>query len=72
MIVMSTLGQGMKAKYDFEGANIKAVLRTATGCADEESCAKVSIAVLQNTSGDTSHVNIDSTFTMLENMIRMS
>ena len=69
MIVMSTLGQGMKAKYDFEGANIKAVLRTATGCADEESCAKVSIAVVQNTSGDTSHVNIDSTFTMLENMI---
>ena len=32
---MSTLGGGAKAKYDYEAASIKSVLRTATGCADE-------------------------------------
>ena len=49
LIIMSTLGGGAKAKYDYEAASIKSVLRTATGCADEESCAKVGIAVVQNT-----------------------
>ena len=48
LIIMSTLGGGAKAKYDYEAASIKSVLRTATGCADE-SCAKVGIAVVQNT-----------------------
>lgn len=49
LIIMSTLGGGARAKYDYESASIKSVFRTATGCADEESCAKVGIAVVQNT-----------------------
>ena len=36
---------GAQKQYDYEAASIKSVLRTATGCADEESCAKVGIAV---------------------------
>ncbi len=68
VIIMSTLGGGAKSKYEYEGAKIKAVLRTATGCADEESCAKVSIAVVQNTANNSS-ISCSNAYNMLEDLI---
>ena len=66
VISVSTAGGGREAKYDYEAASLRGTLRTATGCADEETYAKASMAAVSLSGKMKTHFEID----VLKNIIK--